>query len=328
MPGKNGYDSVKSFIAPINSEIMAILESGNWSQWTKEWSSDGSFLSAQNILSGTVYKGGNVLMCGYWMRRRGYTNNLWATEKQLRDNGYYVKKNSEQFRGFVSLFAPKMAAFEDKDTGEKKSKMIGIRPFTVINFDPNLIGETPNATMSVYERIAEWERANRPQLPSTLNARIDNAEKLIQNYLGNESIQTVPGEPSYSPSLDIIMMPKLEEFTSSQSFYVTYLHECAHSSGHSKRLDRLESTTFGSEKYAFEELIAELTAVYLSAYLGLEYNLERHASYLGSWLKGLKSDLGYFVKAANAAQKAMEYILTSSGMSVTVEETDKELIAA
>lgn len=328
-----GYGKLKNFLEPINSELLAILQAGTWSEWTKAWSSDPSFIMPQNILSNKRYRAGNVLACGYWMRRRGYERNIWATENQLRAEGFYVKEAAkvEKYRSFISLFSPNIREVEN-DEGEKEKKMFGIKSFTVINFNPDLIGEGAKAKMSVGEKITEWERANKIGVVNH-NKPIDNAQQLTDKYLQHEKIMLVRGEPSYMPALDRIAMPELNDFTSSEAYYGTLLHECAHSTGHSSRIDRLESTSFGSPEYAYEELIAEMSAVYLSAALGIEYDLQHHASYLGSWLKGLQSDIGYFMKACTAAQKAMDYILTSAESVDTVgqadkELTDKELIAA
>lgn len=318
-----GYASLSTFLEPINSELMAILQSGTWSQWTKTWSSDKSFLSAQNILSGTVYKGSNIFICGYWQRRRGYSTNLWATAKQLADNGYYAKKVDLAYNGFVSLFSPNLRSYEDKETGEKKTKMQGVKAFTVVNFSTETIGETPNATMSVAERIQEWRKQNQCVRNPNISP-IDTAQHLLDAYRSSQNIGLIPGEPAYFPGLDQITMPAIDQFTSSEAYYGTYAHECAHSTGHNSRLDRIKSTVFGSPEYAYEELIAELCAVYLCAHLGIQYDLQRHASYLGSWLVGLQSDVGYFVKAANAAQKAMEYVLEHSHSQVT----ERELVTA
>ena len=68
------------------------------------------------------------------------------------------------------------------------------------------------------------------------------------------------------------------------------------------------SGSFGSKKYAFEELIAEISAAYLSASLNITPTV-RHADYIGSWLDVLREDNRAIVRAASAASKAADYIL-------------------
>ena len=74
------------------------------------------------------------------------------------------------------------------------------------------------------------------------------------------------------------------------------------------RLDRDLSGSFGSKKYAFEELIAEMSAAYLCASLGITPTV-RHADYIGSWLEVLREDDRAIVRAASAASKAADFIL-------------------
>jgi antirestriction protein ArdC len=82
----------------------------------------------------------------------------------------------------------------------------------------------------------------------------------------------------------------------------------AHASGHQSRLNRDLSGSFGSRKYAFEELIAEISAAFCCASLGIVPTV-RHADYLGSWLEVLREDDRAIVRAASQASKAADYIL-------------------
>jgi antirestriction protein ArdC len=68
------------------------------------------------------------------------------------------------------------------------------------------------------------------------------------------------------------------------------------------------SGPFGSKKYAFEELIAELCAAFSCATLGIAPTV-RHADYIGSWMEVLREDNRAIVRAASHASKAADYIL-------------------
>jgi antirestriction protein ArdC len=65
-----------------------------------------------------------------------------------------------------------------------------------------------------------------------------------------------------------------------------------HWTRHPKRLDREYSRkSFGDEGYAMEELVAELGSAFPCADLELTPEIrDDHASYIGSWIKVLKSD--------------------------------------
>ena len=47
---------------------------------------------------------------------------------------------------------------------------------------------------------------------------------------------------------------------------------------------------FGSAAYAMEELRAELSSAFIAGELGIPADIPQHASYIGNWLKPLKSD--------------------------------------
>ena len=112
----------------------------------------------------------------------------------------------------------------------------------------------------------------------------------------------------YSPSGDYISMLRPEGFKENKSFYQVLFHEVGHWTGHKSRLDRIQNVKLHKQDYAFEELIAELFAVFQCATLGLE-KLTRpdHARYLKSWIKNLKDNYSYLWKASSQAFKIVNY---------------------
>jgi antirestriction protein ArdC len=76
----------------------------------------------------------------------------------------------------------------------------------------------------------------------------------------------------------------------------------------SSRLNRDLSGAFGCRKYAFEELIPEISAAFCCASLGIVPTV-RHADYAASWLECLREDNRAIVRAASQASKAADYIL-------------------
>ncbi|WP_242600566.1 ArdC family protein, partial [Erwinia billingiae] len=112
----------------------------------------------------------------------------------------------------------------------------------------------------------------------------------------------------FAPSTDEIRLPERCLFTDAANFYATGLHELIHWSGAKSRLNREMKGKFGSEEYAFEELIAELGSAFLMADLGIVGEVQ-HESYIASWLKALKNDKRYIFKATSAASKAHRYLI-------------------
>ena len=165
---------------------------------------------------------------------------------------------------------------------------------------------------------------------------IDIAPSLLAETRTNNPIETceqiminMPNPPAfeqsdrawYSPTRDTIGMPARGLFISSEEFYATAFHELAHSTGHTKRLHRENfdnPTSFGSESYSKEELIAEMAAAMLCGVAGIEQKtLQNSAAYLKTWITRLKSDSRFIVSAASQAQKAADFVQCK-----TVEQLD------
>jgi antirestriction protein ArdC len=105
-----------------------------------------------------------------------------------------------------------------------------------------------------------------------------------------------------------VQVPPPQAFFEPIDWHRTALHEISHGSGARHRLNRDLSGSFGSRKYAFEELIAEISAAFCCASLGIVPTV-RHADYIASWLECLREDNRAIVRAASQASKAADYIL-------------------
>jgi antirestriction protein ArdC len=112
----------------------------------------------------------------------------------------------------------------------------------------------------------------------------------------------------YQPATDEIHLPPQKAFVSVGDYYNVALHELTHWSGHPSRCNRDLSGRFGDAGYAAEELIAEMGAAFLCAHCRIDGEL-RHASYLESWLRVLRTDKRAIFVAASKAQQAADYIL-------------------
>ncbi len=88
-----------------------------------------------------------------------------------------------------------------------------------------------------------------------------------------------------------------------------------------ERCNRELGKRFGDNAYSVEELIAELTAAFVCAHLGLSTEPRPdHAQYIASWLRVLKADSKAVFTAASKAQQAADYIIRQS-------EADAERVA-
>ena len=112
----------------------------------------------------------------------------------------------------------------------------------------------------------------------------------------------------YRHSGDYIGMPALEQFTSTNAYYSTLFHELTHWIGTHNRCNREMGRRFGDKRYAIEELVAELGAIFHCLHLGvIAHPKEESAKYLNSWLRTLNDDKKLVFTASSLAQKAMDY---------------------
>ena len=123
----------------------------------------------------------------------------------------------------------------------------------------------------------------------------------------------------YNRLTDCISIPDERAFfgtetsTAQEAFYSTILHELAHHSGAESRLNREKGKRFADRAYAFEELIAELSAAFLCAELGITNDPRPdHAQYMAQYLTILKNDKKAIFAAAAAASAATDFILAFS----------------
>ena len=151
-------------------------------------------------------------------------------------------------------------------------------------------------------------------MPDVVEADAE-AETIIADYVKREGVQMENREGNeafYQPSTDRIVLPLMKQFKETAEYYSTTFHEMVHSTGHEKRLNRLDAPAhFGSEDYSKEELIAEIGSSVLVHHCGLETpsSFRNNTGYIQNWLSVLKNDKRFIVSAAGKAEKAVNLIL-------------------
>ena len=265
----------------ITDQILEAMETAR-ATGRRLWDSQPSL--PLNLTTGKPYQGINTLILWAAGLRSGYTSPYWLTYRQASDRGGQVRK------GEVSELCVFYKPWESQDTnattGETETTRGAIlKSFRVFNLD----------------QIDGIEAPAKEERPAFI--AINDAERILAK---SPAVIHLGGTQAfYRPGTDTIHLPKRERFTSPEAFYSVAMHEMTHSTGHKSRLDRDFSGRFGTEAYAFEELIAELGSAFLNADLGiLNTTLPDHADYLSNWIKILKNDRKAILTAAAQASKA------------------------
>ena len=150
----------------------------------------------------------------------------------------------------------------------------------------------------------------KPQID--VNDRNDRAEAILDYWDKNEAKIVYGGSQAfYQTDTDEVHLPERADFKSMLEFYSTALHEIGHSTGHETRLNRDLSGGFGSEKYAMEELRAEIASIFMEQDVGIEASegrLQNNAAYLQSWKEEIKENPNALFTAITDADKIAKYV--------------------
>jgi len=139
---------------------------------------------------------------------------------------------------------------------------------------------------------------------------------MLEEYYSREKIELRTGgeKAYYNPTKDFIRVPAFEDFKTEHDYYDVLFHETVHSTGHKSRLNRIETTTYGTDPYAKEELVAEIGSAYLCAMFGVfQETAKNQTAYIQNWTAKIKQDKYMLVSAFNKAEKAVELIEGNQG---------------
>ena len=288
----------------VTSAIVNAIEQGAGS-WKLPWNRSGKFaFSPINVTTKKPYRGLNIVALWAVAQTKGYERGEWATYAQWQERGAQVRKGEKSASVAFWKFADGSAESQDGDPNDlassSRSRLLFCREYHVFNaaqvdgYDPK-----PDATTSVEQRIEQAET-----FFSAINARVC--------HQGNRAF--------YSPSDDSITLPPFAAFHTPLDYYSTRAHETGHWTSKADRCNRELGKRFGDNAYAMEELVAELSAAFTLAHLGLSSQPRAdHAAYIDSWLKVLKADKRAIFTASSKAQQAADYMIERAGDSARVQ---------
>jgi antirestriction protein ArdC len=278
----------------ITNKIIAELEAGRV-PWVQPWgtaAANAPLALPKSAATGRQYSGINILILWGAATERAFTGQSWLTFRQALSLGGHVRKGE---RGTTVVYADRFVPIGEKrrarEDGEEARTIPFLKRFTVFNSD-QCDGLPPE--------IATTAPPPPPGLIEPQVEHLINATGIDFRIGGNRAF--------YAPTEDYVQVPPPQTYFEPINWHRTALHELAHASGHPSRLNRDLSGSYGSKKYAFEELVAEIASAFGCALLGIVPTV-RHADYIGAWLDVLREDNRAIIRAASQASKVADYLL-------------------
>jgi len=336
---------IRDIKTQIVKELIEFIRYGE-TPWEKPWITP--LRVPINAVTNRSYRGINLIYLFLQQLRFKTQDPRWVTFLQAKSQGWRIKRGArgvpivfytlreKEFVFELDLFQDKFITLELLVTHYpqvaevvQKYKKAELKLDLV---DKNKVKLIVTYPVLVYHYVfhASQVEGIPPYKPQLYNFNpIPTYEKLLMKIVNSPKINIAyRDEASYAPVVDTVYMPLKEQFKTSLDFYATLLHELVHSTMHEKRLNRYQGdyTLLNSmEKYAIEELIAELGAFIVSIKVGLPFQPSQSYAYVKSWF--LKTDLKFnaLYKIVKEAEKAADWIISEYGLapqSFIEEETE------
>jgi antirestriction protein ArdC len=278
----------------ITDTIVAQLEQGRV-PWVQPWSDlpgCASVAMPRNALTRRAYSGINVMLLWAGGTAMSYPTQRWLTFRQALSLGGCVRKGE---KGAPVVYADRFTSEQERERarreGEEARSIAFLKQYTVFN-----IAQCDGLPMHLY--------TPPPPLREDL---IEPRFRALMEASGM-TIRFGGDIACYRPADDVIVVPPPQAFLERVNVHRTLAHEMSHATGHSSRLARDFKGRYGSEGYAREELVAEISAAYVCASLGIVPTV-RHADYIGSWLEVLRNDSRAILQAAALASRSADWLL-------------------
>ena len=301
------YDKVMESRKELTKQLLAEMEHGKL-VWVQGWDNTGK--RPYNPVTDAVYKGGNrfrLMLASYFQH---YSDNRWVTFAQAKEKGWTVKKGEKGMLCEKWIFEEKKI-ITDPITGEKETVYEEL--------------EHPKVNYFILFNAAQIE--GMPEFEKKAPLLRDEQLKLADQFVCSSICPVIENahetQAYYSPVYDEVHLPERDSFSSATEFLATAIHEMGHSTGHPSRLNRDQKNIFGSKGYAKEELVAELSSVFVQADLGINIGAKQfsnHAAYLQSWMDALKENPNILFQASADAAKASDFLLEQYQHSLLMEQ--------
>ena len=333
---KNKSDEILKKFADM---MVKIIKKANANNWKKGWMGvNGSIQGLPQNISGRTYSGGNSFFLMFNTAEKGYKTPVYMTFKQAKEQNLHVKSGEKSvpiFKWGLSIKDENGKRVPEEDynaMSQEERATMDVRPFPkmfhVFNIDQTNLEEVNKKR---YDAIVARFQTPEQEVKDTEGMYVNEAlDRMFEQKAWHANIQyDKPADQAfYRPSTDTIVLPMKEQFKLGKTpeevyhdgmeYYSTALHEMAHSTGHESRLDRKFGAQ-GTDNYAHEELIAEMTSALVGSTMGFDRKiLENNANYLSGWLSRLRDKPETITTIMTDVGKASDMI---------IEKVDEQRIA-
>lgn len=333
---KNKSDEILKKFADM---MVKIIKKANANNWKKGWMGvNGSIQGLPQNISGRTYSGGNSFFLMFNTAEKGYKTPVYMTFKQAKEQNLHVKSGEKSvpiFKWGLSIKDENGKRVSEEDynaMSQEERATMDVRPFPkmfhVFNIDQTNLEEVNKKR---YDAIVARFQTPEQEVKDTEGMYVNEAlDRMFEQKAWHANIQyDKPADQAfYRPSTDTIVLPMKELFKLGKTpeevyhdgmeYYSTALHEMAHSTGHESRLDRKFGAQ-GTDNYAHEELIAEMTSALVGSTMGFDRKiLENNANYLSGWLSRLRDKPETITTIMTDVGKASDMI---------IEKVDEQRIA-
>lgn len=325
-------DRIDNALQKFSDMLIARMEQMKESKWKKGWT-DGrtaQFGLPQNLV-GRPYTGSNAFLCQIHTTMEHYRMPVYLTIKQIRDTGGMIKKGEHSIPIFKwdlrikDKDGKKLSESDYRNMTKEEQAECTVRPYLKVynewNIDQTNLEEV---NKEKYDAILKRFKSEpiKDEVGMYKNEAFDNLLK-EQSWVCPIEYEKFNESAFYSPKRDQIVVPSKKQFNISNTpedvfkdgmeFYGTTIHEMAHSTGHESRLGRdgiVKIDQFGSDQYAKEELVAELTSALIGNAMGFDSRIrENNIAYLQNWIGSLKKDPKFLKSVMSDVNKSSKMVL-------------------
>jgi len=266
-------------------EGMNNLEQKNWEHYLKAQVD----LYPKNMFTQRPYTRFNRFILMIDMIRNEFDKAYYATFNQISQAGGKLKKGSKsviiQYFNIdvkhkitfvrISLQEYKQLSPAEQENYDLKSFIKYFRVFNIAHIE-NL--EEVKLDIKITDEAQELEDINLSE----------SAEQFISNLKEKKGLIILHKKQNlacYSSNNDTVTMPNTDMFKDDIKYYSTLFHELIHWTGHPNRLKRFDLIERNKEKYAFEELVAEMGSMLIYFDYNFKDEFSNSLAYLKGWLK-------------------------------------------